>query len=306
MVLVKNTNKSAEACLKFFIWGSVSGGILLYALSLLYAGFGTVSMVELKEMLPQDLSSLNSLSVVCFSLILCSILFKLGVVPVQFWVADVFEGTSLMNVMIIALVTKIPLIYFLIKILYLVFPCYFLVSSPFLVYFSIITIFYGVIQSFCQNTIKRFFAYSSIGHMGYILLGLSIGSIEGAGSAIFYLFIYIWLTFSFFHVILMFSFKKELDKEWNNIENLNQLSLMYKKVPVLGMMFCFIMFASAGLPPFGGFLSKYYLLQALMGSNEILLSILVVLSSIVSCVSYSRVIRICLFGDVPKEYMVYL
>lgn len=100
----------------------------------------------------------------------------------------------------------------------------------------------------------------------------------------------------------MFKYKKEIDKEWNNLENLNQLSLMYKKVPVLGIMFCFIMFASAGLPPFGGFLSKYYLLQALMESNEIFLSVLVILASIVSCVSYLRVIRICLFGDVPKEY----
>ena len=268
---------STEAGLKYFVLGAVSSGLFLFGCTLLYGLTGETSIQGVNSILISDMGKI---------LITISLLFKLSAAPFHMWAPDVYEGAPTMITALLATVPKVAVFSILVQIgpaTNVVLVC------------AVLSIIYGSIGALNQTKIKRLLAYSGIGHMGFVLFGVGIGSFESIQASLVYMIIYIIMTVCVFSIILSLKLTKTLIVE---------VSGLSRKDPVIALTLGLIFLSIAGIPPLAGFLSKWLILLAGVSSGFYLISIVVVLSSVIAGVYYVRLVQIIFFPFGMADYVM--
>nr|BDN85833.1 NADH dehydrogenase subunit 2 [Microheliella maris] len=297
----KNSEFSTEAGLKYFVLGAFSSGLLLFGISLLYGFTGTTNFEDLLKIFLSldwylhDIPFGIALGVIFIS---AGIFFKLSAVPFHMWVPDVYEGAPTPVTAFFAIVPKLGIFGLAIRIFLEVFHEIAYNWQNLFLLCSIASIFIGVLGALYQRKIKRLIAYSAISHVGYLLLGLSAGTIESIQAIFFYLLIYILMTVGLFTIIL--SLNNDIFKRPRYITDFSGLSKTY---PSLALTFAIILFSLAGIPPLGGFFSKMFLFFSAMEASLYGPAILAIILSVLGCFYYIRLIKIMYF-EKPTNLLI--
>jgi NADH-quinone oxidoreductase subunit N len=288
---------TVEAATKYFIFSGVSVLLLLFAISGYYYCFQTLNLLEFKVILINDsLLLLGYKEILMFFhfIFFSAFFFKLGAAPFHFWVPDVYEGAELLITTFLVLIISPTIcckLFFFVKILLPIFE----IKHSLSLFFGLIgllSIIIGTLKAFQQFKIKRFLAYTSITHLGYIILSLSTGSYLGFFAAFFYLFIYIITNLLFFFSVLIIRQYSEY-----SLLFLNQFKMMFNKQVLTLLFFLIPLFSYAGLPPFLGFFTKFSVLIALIDFNIVLLTISLILYIVINGFLYLRIIKFTLFEN---------
>jgi NADH-quinone oxidoreductase subunit N len=286
----RNNEKSTEAGLKYFVLSALASGILLYGSSLIYGFTGSTNF----EIISNNIHEASPTAVFGIVFIIVGLAFKVSAVPFHMWTPDVYEGAPTSVTSFFALVPKIAAIAVFIRFLYVPFINAINHWQTIIIFLSIASMLLGAFAAIGQHNIKRLMAYSSIGHIGYVLAGLATASNEGIQSAILYLSIYLIMNLGAFGCILMM--------KRNNIyyENIKDLSGLSKNHPTLAFAFLIILFSLAGIPPLAGFFAKFYIFMSVIENNMYILAIIGLLTTVVSSFYYLRIIKVIYF-DKPQQ-----
>ena len=283
---------STESGLKYFILSALSSGILLYGCSLVY---GFAETTNFNEIL------VNSIDVdygLTFGIvfILVGLAFKISAVPFHMWAPDVYQGSPTSVTLFFAILPKIAALSIFIRLLYVPFANMNDQWQTILIFISIASMIFGAVAAIGQTNLKRLVAYSSIGHMGYALAGLSTGTNEGIQSSIAYMSIYLVMNLAFFSCLFMLRRK---DTYYENIDDLSGLS---KNHPILSFSLMAILFSLAGIPPLAGFFAKFYIFMAIIEKSMYFLAVVGLLSTVIAAFYYLRIIKIIYFDPEKEMY----
>lgn len=286
---IKRTDKhSSEAALKYFLFGSLASVFLVLGAALLYAHFGTMRIPEISDLLKTlPVTSIYQRALVYggIALLLISSLFKVGIAPFHMWVPDTYQGAPTSVTGFMGSAVKLAGFGLLIRIFWgMLLPVY-PVWGQTMAILAVITMFIGNIAALAQNDLKRLFAYSSISHAGYLLLGVSaFGSGAPNGQILYYyLAVYGFMFLGFFGLLFIL----EHQTKSTRIEQLSGIGLTH---PVLGACFALFALSAAGIPPTSGFLAKYFLLMEAMRGGKTLFVVLAVISSLIGLCYYLRIL----------------
>jgi len=285
----RDNQKSSESGLKYFILSAIATGLLLYGCSLLYGFTGSTNF----QIISKNLSESNTGAVFGIVFVIVGLAFKISAVPFHMWTPDVYEGSPTSVTIFFSLIPKIAALSVFIRFMYVPFLNIIEQWQMIIVLLSIASMILGAVAAIGQNNIKRLMAYSSIGHMGYALAGISTGTNIGIQSSIIYLIIYLLMNLGVFGCIFM------MKRENVYQENISDLSGLSKNNPLLALSFLIILFSLAGIPPLAGFFAKFYVFMAVIESKMYLLAIIGLLTTVVSAFYYLRIIKIIYF-DKPK------
>ena len=287
----RNSLESAESGVKYFILGALSSGILLYGFSLVYGFTGQTNF----DGIYISLSQLDKLPIgLVFGLvfILVGLAFKVSAVPFHMWTPDVYEGAPTSITAFFAIVPKLAAIALIFRFCLEPFNNFYFEWTQVIFFLSLASMFLGAIAAIAQKSLKRLLAYSSIGHVGYVLIALVAASDQGIRSASIYMFIYLIMNISVFAILL------SLKKSDKYVEKINELSGLSKTNPAVSASLAIIMLSMAGIPPFIGFFGKFYVFIAAIESQQYILAILGVLASVISAFYYLRIIKGMYFDEV--------
>jgi NADH-quinone oxidoreductase subunit N len=212
------------------------------------------------------------------------------------WAPDVYEGSPTSVTMFFSIVPKVAALTVFIRFLYVPFLNMIDQWQPIIIFLSIASMLFGAIAAIGQNNLKRLVAYSSIGHIGYILAGLAVGSNEGIQSSIIYISIYIVMNLSLFCCLFMM---KRNDQYYEKIDDLSGLS---KNHPVLSLSLLIILFSLAGIPPLAGFFAKFYIFKSVIEQSMYFLAIVGLLSTVIAAFYYLRIIKVIYFDEEKEKY----
>jgi NADH-quinone oxidoreductase subunit N len=296
----RDSERSSEAGLKYFVLGALSSGLLLYGVSLVYGFLGTTSFDALAQALSGQAASAgvvvggSSMGVIIGLVFICAALaFKVSAVPFHMWTPDVYEGAPTPVTAFFAVAPKVAAMALFVRVL--VEPFGHLTSQwqQIIVVASALSMILGAFAAIAQTNIKRLMAYSSIGHVGFALLGLAAGTQQGITGVIVYMAIYVPMSLGAFAVILSMRINGK------QVEGIQDLAGLGKSSPGLAFALVVMMFSMAGIPPLAGFFAKLYVFKAVIEQGFIVLAVIGVLASVVSAVYYLKIIRVMYF-DEPK------
>nr|YP_001648572.1 NADH dehydrogenase subunit 2 [Ptilocaulis walpersi]ABW83893.1 NADH dehydrogenase subunit 2 [Ptilocaulis walpersi] len=272
--LKRDSAYGTEAALKYFILGALSSSLFLFGCGLLYGLVGETSVQGINSILTIDVGKI---------LITISLLFKLAAAPFHMWAPDVYEGAPTIITALLATVPKVGIFSILVQIGPVINVI--LISA-------VLSIIYGAIGALNQTKIKRLLAYSGIGHMGFILLGVAIDTFESIQASLIYIIIYIIITICSFTIILSLNLTKNLIIEISGLSGDN---------PVIAATLALTLFSVAGIPPLAGFLSKLLILLSGVLNGYYLITIIAVISSVIAGVYYVRLVHLIYF---PINYSI--
>ena len=282
---------SSESGLKYFVLSALSSGLLLYGCSLIYGFSNSTNFNEISQ-------NFNFEYGVIFGMVfvIVGLAFKISAVPFHMWAPDVYQGSPTSVTVLFAILPKIAALTVFIKFLYGPFINLFEEWQAIIIFLSIASMILGAVAAIGQKNLKRLIAYSSISHMGYALAGLTTGTNQGIQSSIIYLIIYLIMNLAFFSCLFML---KRKDKFYENIEDLSGLS---KKHPILALSFLAILFSLAGIPPLAGFFAKFYIFMAVIEKEMYFLAIVGLLATVIAAFYYLRVIKIIYFDPEQEKF----
>ena len=296
----RDSEFSTEAGLKYFILGAFSSGLLLFGGSLLYGFTGTTNYQQLFQVFStiEETSDINTSNAIILGIlfILIGMLFKLSAAPFHLWTPDVYEGAPTCVTAFFAIVPKIAVLGVVVRLFAYVFYGLLLPWQEVLILCSILSMIVGTLGALWQTKIKRLLAYSGIGHIGYILIGISSGSVEGIYATFFYVIIYMIMTTATFSILLSIRNQGNLSK----LKYLNDLSGLFVSNPQLAFSFAIIMFSMCGIPPLAGFLSKMFIFISAINMQMYFLSIIGVITSVAASFYYIRIIKLMFFESETK------
>jgi len=295
--LKRNSEFSTEAGLKYFILGAFSSGLLLFGCSLVYGFTGTTNYQQLFQIFSTidktvDIEVSNAI-ILGVLFILIGMLFKLSAAPFHLWTPDVYEGAPTSVTAFFAIVPKIAILGLVVRLFSYVFYGLLLPWQEILILCSILSMIIGTLGALWQNKIKRLLAYSGIGHIGYMLIGISTGSIEGIYATFFYVIIYIIMTVATFTILLSIIKQGNLSK----LKYINDLSGLFISNPQLAFSFSIIMFSMCGIPPLAGFFSKMFVFISAINMEMYFLAIIGVMTSVAASFYYIRIIKLMFFDS---------
>ncbi len=288
----KNQTNSSEAGLKFFVLSALSSGLLLYGCSLIYGFTGSTNFSVISE----NILSSDYGNVFGIVFILVGLSFKISVVPFHMWAPDVYEGSPTSVTLFFAVVPKIAALTVLIRFLFVPFLSLIDQWQTIIIFLSLASMIFGAISAIGQKNLKRLIAFSSIGHMGYAIAGLAVGTNSGIQSSITYMCIYLTMNIGFFCCLLT------IKRENFYFEKLEDLSGLSKNHPIISLCFLILLFSLAGIPPTAGFFAKFYIFMAVIEKSMYFLAIIGLLSTVVSAFYYLKIIKIIYFDPPKKEY----
>ncbi len=307
---VKNSLRNSEASLKYVIYGSVSSGIMLFGISLLYGLTGTTNLSEINTIL-RGASVINITFILSIFMILAGFGFKISVVPFHFWTPDVYEGAPITITAYLSVASKAAGFAVLIRFIKSVFFSgisqggYWNLLPYFdwqtvLILIAIVTMTLGNFTALWQDNLKRMLAYSSIAHAGYILLGVAVLSDQGITAVLIYFAIYMFMNLGAFLVVMLIANKI-------GSENIDDYKGLGYSIPFLGTVLAIFLVSLTGLPPTAGFIAKLYLFVALVDAKMIVVAIIALLNTVVSLYYYIRVLKnMYLVKDVNKTVHIEL
>lgn len=297
----RKSKPAIESAIKYFILASLMSIFMIYGISLLYGITGSFNFNDLKIffLIFQQYSSLiYEFNPILYTYLFISILFilmlfffKLTIAPFYFWALDVYEGVSIVNLMLFMIVSKFIFLILLIKLVYVYFFKIFYIYQNLFFILSLLSITIGALGGISETNIKKIFAYSSINHIGFILLSLSTGTYAGLQIALFYFFVYTLMSFLFF--IIFISNKKKLENRY--VEYITDFKDYQKINKILAYVFAILLFSLSGIPPLLGFWSKFFVLIEISKLNLYNLLIILLALNMLNVYYYLRFVKIMFF-----------
>ena len=283
----RDSVRSTEAGLKYFVLGALSSGMLLYGASLVYGFTGTVSFEGIAKA-----AQGGGIGLV-FGLVFLFVgfCFKVSAVPFHMWTPDVYEGAPTPVTTFFASAVKVASIAMFVRATIVAFPGITHQWQQIVVFVAIASMALGSFAAIGQRNIKRLLAYSSIGHMGFALVGLAAGTAEGVQGVLVYMTIYVAMT------IGSFAFVLAMRRDGGLVENISDLSGLARTHPTMAFFFGALLFSLAGIPPLAGFFAKFYVFGAAIEAHLYALSVIGVLSSVVGAYYYLRLVKIMYFDE---------
>lgn len=291
----RDSIRSTEAGLKYFVLGALSSGMLLYGMSFIYGFTGQIEFAAIGEALARGETSIGLVIGLVF--MLAGLSFKISAVPFHMWTPDVYEGAPTPVTAFFAAAPKIAAFGMLMRVLIDGFSNTAHDWQQIIVFISILSMALGAFAAIGQKNIKRLMAYSSIGHMGFALVGLAAGSEQGVEGVLIYLSAYLAMTLGTFACILSMRRKEGM------VEEIADLAGLSKHNPVMAILLAFLMFSLAGVPPFFGFFAKLNVFSAAIEANLIPLAIIGLVTSVVSCFYYLRVVKVIYFDEPADAFL---
>ncbi len=288
----RDSARSAEAGLKYFVLGALSSGMLLYGASLVYGFTGSTDFATIAAAVQPSGANLGLIFGLVF--LMAGFAFKISAVPFHMWTPDVYEGAPTPVTAFFAAAPKLAAMALTVRVLITAFPAVTLQWQQIVVFLSIASMALGAFAAIGQTNIKRLMAYSSIGHMGYALVGLAAGTAEGVEGVIVYLAIYLAMTLGTFACILA------MKRGGRMVEDIDQLAGLSRTSPMMAFLLAMLLFSLAGIPPLAGFFAKFYVFLAAIHSGLYALAVIGVLLSVVGAYYYLRIVKIMYF-DAPAE-----
>ncbi|MBN9489205.1 MAG: NADH-quinone oxidoreductase subunit NuoN [Alphaproteobacteria bacterium] len=289
----RDTVRSTEAGVKYFVLGSVASGMLLFGASLIYGFCGGTAFVQISRALIDGKAGELG-TVIGLVFVVAGLAFKIAAVPFHMWTPDVYEGAPTPVTAFFAVAPKIAAISLTVSVLMGPFKPLFPQWQQIIVVVSVLSMALGAFAAIGQPNIKRLMAYSSIGNVGYILLGVASGSEKGIQAMVFYLAIYLVMTLGTFAIILMMQRRNVM------VENISDLAGLGRTQPMMAFAMLLFMFSLAGIPPLAGFWAKLYVFMAAIEARLFWPAVLGVLASVVASYYYLRIVKVMYF-DEPTE-----
>ena len=287
----RDDGRSTEAGLKYFVLGALSSGMLLYGASLIYGFTGHVDFAGIATAAASGQVSLGLTFGIVF--VATGIAFKVSAVPFHMWTPDVYEGAPTPVTAFFAAAPKIAAMALFVRVVMEALEPVKAEWQQIVAFMSLASMILGAFAAIGQRNIKRLMAYSSIGHMGYALVGLAAGSEAGIYGILIYLATYLAMTAGAFAVIL------SMRRDGAMTEDIDSLAGLSRTNPVVAYLLGIIMFSLAGIPPFAGFFGKYFVFAAAINAGLYWLAVIGILSSVVGAYYYLRIVKI-MFLDEPK------
>jgi NADH-quinone oxidoreductase subunit N len=296
VALQRDSAVATEAAMKYFVLGALASGMLLYGMSMLYGATGTLEITRLAEII---LEGRGSDVVLIFALvfIVAGLGFKLGAVPFHMWVPDVYHGAPTAVALFIGSAPKLAAFAFIMRLLVQGLGAEHLVVEwqQMLIVMAVLSLSLGNITAIAQANLKRMLAYSTISHMGFLLLGVLSGDMNGYSSAMFYVVVYVLMNLGAFGMIMV------LSRAGFEAENLDDFKGLSRRSPWYAFMMMLIMFSMAGVPPTLGFYAKLSVLQAVVTAGYVWLAVFAVVLSLVGAFYYLRLVKLMYF-DAPEDH----
>ena len=284
--------RSTEAGLKYFVLGALSSGMMLYGISLIYGFTGSTQFAAIAQVTHAGVPNLGVIFGIVF--LIAGLAFKVSAVPFHMWTPDVYEGAPTPVTAYFATAAKVAALCLFLRAILTPFPDLLHQWRQIIVFISVLSMALGAIAAIGQKNIKRLMAYSSIGHMGYALLGLAAGTALGARGVLIYLAIYVFTNLGVFAAI------QAMQRRGKAVENISDLAGLARNDIKLASVFALLFLSLAGLPPLAGFLAKWYVFLAAVQAGLIVPSVIGVLASAIGLVYYLRLVKV-MFFDEPVE-----
>ncbi|MDI6026985.1 NADH-quinone oxidoreductase subunit NuoN [Corticibacterium sp. UT-5YL-CI-8] len=285
----RDSVRSTEAGLKYFVLGALSSGMLLYGISLIYGFTGNTSFEAIAAALSTDGNQLGLTFGLVF--VLAGLAFKISAVPFHMWTPDVYEGAPTPVTAFFAAAPKMAAMALLVRVTMGAFEPIAAAWQQIIVFVAIASMLLGAFAAIGQKNIKRLMAYSSISHMGYALVGLAANSENGVRGVAIYMLIYLVMTLGTFAFIL------SMRRKDGPVEQISELAGLSSTNPLMATILTILMFSLAGIPPLAGFFAKWYVFLAAMESGLYALAVIGVLASVVGAYYYLRIIKIMWFDE---------
>lgn len=290
VALDRDNPRSTEAAMKYFVLGALASGMLLYGMSMLYGVTGVLDVAEVSAALLNGVPD-RSVLVLGLVFIVAGLAFKLGAVPFQMWVPDVYHGSPTAITLLIGSVPKFAGFALVMRILIQGLPVLAVDWQGMLILMAVLSIAIGNITAIAQTNLKRMLAYSTISHIGFLLFGFLSASMNGFISSMFYISAYVLMSLGSFGMILL------LSRKGFEAENLDDLKGLNQRNPWYAFLMMLLMFSMAGVPPTLGFYAKFAVLQAALQAGFVWLAVYGVLMAVIGAFYYLRIVKLMYFDD---------
>lgn len=305
VALRRDHERSTEAAMKYFVLGSLASGFLLYGMSMIYGATGSLDLAVIGSSV--QTGGMEMALVFGLVFLVSGLAFKLGAVPFHMWVPDVYTGAPTAVTLVLAAAPKLAAFAITLRLLVSGLGGLTIDWQPMLIILAVLSLVVGNLTAIMQTNFKRMLAYSTIAHMGFVLLGLASGSTDGVsqvnasayGSSLFYMVTYVLTTLGSFGVIMLMS------REGFECETIEDLKGLNRHSPLLAGVLLVIMFSLAGIPPLVGFYAKLMVLQAVIQSGMVWLAVLAVVFSLIGAFYYLRVVKVVYFDEPAPERAVH-
>ncbi|MDY0049196.1 MAG: NADH-quinone oxidoreductase subunit NuoN [Halothiobacillaceae bacterium] len=291
VALDRDNARASEAAMKYFVLGALASGLLLYGMSLLYGMTGSLYLADIGQNLSTN-GSESPVLAVALVFILVGLTFKLGAAPFHMWLPDVYDGAPTAVTLYLAAAPKIAGVAIVLRLLVEGMGAMLSDWQPMLIVLAVISLFVGNVIAIAQTSFKRMLTYSTISHVGFILLGILAGTYEGYSAALFYTVAYAIMTIGGFGIIVYLASKGHEADQLDDLKGLNDRS------PLMAFVFLVIMFSMAGIPFTLGFWAKLAVLQAVVQVEMVTLAVYAVVMSVIGAFYYLRAVKMAYF-DAP-------
>ena len=300
IAIARDRAVAVEAALKYFVLGAIASGLLLYGMSMIYGITGSLDIGQIAAFATSANLNSEQVLILNFGLVflVIGIAFKFGAVPFHMWVPDVYQGAPTSVTMFLSTVPKIAATAMLVRLLIDGLGGLQAYWADLFMILAILSIGLGSLVALMQTNIKRLLAYSTISHIGFILLGFITGVVEGYGAAVFYVLAYVLMSLTAFGTIIV------LNKQGFEADQIVDFRGLSKHSPWFALIMLFVMLSMAGVPPFIGFYSKLFILQQVISAGYIYLAVAAVVFAVISAYYYLQIIKTMYFDDAEKEVTV--
>ncbi|MDH5182365.1 MAG: NADH-quinone oxidoreductase subunit NuoN [Gammaproteobacteria bacterium] len=293
VALQRDSIFASEAAMKYFILGALASGMLLYGMSMLYGASGSLDLSEISRQITTNQMSLVTVFALVF--IVVGVAFKLGAVPFHMWVPDVYQGAPTAVTLFIASAPKIAAFAMMIRLLVDGLSGLQSHWQDMLIILSVLSLAVGNLFAIAQTNIKRMLAYSTISHMGFLMLGVLTGSSEGYAAAMFYTISYTLMSLAAFGMVVL------LSRTGFEAERIDDFKGLNERSPWFALVMMFVMFSMAGVPVFLGFWAKLFVLKELVHAGMTWLAIVAVIFSVIGVFYYLRIIKLMYFDKAEDK-----
>lgn len=291
MVAMQRDSKIAtEAAMKYFILGALASGMLLYGMSIIYGVTGSLSISEIASVINSEQIDLTVLSLGLVFLVI-GVGFKLGAVPFHMWLPDVYQGAPTAVTLFIAAAPKIAAFAMAIRLLVDGLGGSQVYWQDMVIMLAVLSMIVGNVIAIAQTNIKRMLAYSTISHVGFILLGLLAGTAAGYSAAMFYVLVYALMSLGGFGMIIL------LSRQGFEADTIDDFKGLSQRSPWYALMMLILMFSMAGIPPLAGFYAKLSVIKSIVDVNMISIAIVAVIMSVIGAFYYLRIIKVMYFDS---------
>ena len=290
----RDSLRSTEAGLKYFVLGALSSGLLLYGASLIYGFSGATGFGDIALAFQPENGQLPIAMTIGLVFLIAGLAFKISAVPFHMWTPDVYEGAPTAVTAFFAAAPKLAGMAIFVRVMMTAFPDAIVAWQQIIIFVSFASMALGAFAAIGQRNIKRLLAYSSIGHMGFALVGFAAGTQDGVAGVVLYMALYAVMTLGTFACVL------SMRREGGMVEKIDNLAGLSQTRPFMAACLAIMMFSLAGIPPLAGFFGKLFVFRAAIDTGLYGLSILGVLSSVVGAFYYLRIVKI-MYIDAPPE-----